>query len=191
MMLACEIYNNFEHIDEVWIIPCGDGRTDKILRSKVYHRIKMLELIKHDLVYPDLPVYINKTEYENKMFMPTYDLLMKLKKENPSYSFSFCFGSDLLISLPTWEDSQTIIDNFELIVLSRPGYDIKNIDYIRKCLILETHLDHSSTQIRMRIGDVVDKKHRIHLGISGLTSRSVIKYIYDNSLYKVESTCEI
>lgn len=191
MILACEIYNSFEHIDEVWIVPCGDGRDDKKLRCTVDKRIKMLELIKEDFIYQDLPVYINEIESINGRFMPTYELLNKLKVDFPDYSFSFCLGSDLLQSLPYWDSGKNIINEFELIVLARPGYDYKNIYYIDKCKVLETQFDNSSTKIRSRIDTVLEKKNKVHLGISGLTSRSVINYIYENNLYKVDSICEL
>ena len=190
MILACEIYNNLEHIDEVWIVPCGDGRDDKQLRSSIKHRIAMIELIKEDLIYEDLPVYINKAEYENGKFMPTWDLLIKLSTEYPNYKFSFCLGSDLLSSLKSWEYGEQIIEKFEIIVLSRPGFEYKNIDFIDKCRILDTKYDNSSTIVRNRIEDVLNKQNKIHLGISGLTSRSVINYIYINNLYKVNSISE-
>mmetsp|Transcript_15135 Transcript_15135/g.15683 ORF Transcript_15135/g.15683 Transcript_15135/m.15683 type:complete len:272 (+) Transcript_15135:35-850(+) len=190
MVLACEIYNSFEHIDEVWIVPCGDGRKDKSLRCNAIHRINMLELIKQDLVYVDLPVFIDRTEYKNKQYMPTYDLLRKLQGDYPNYTFSFCLGSDLLKGLPKWEYGTNIINEFELIVLCRPGYKIEGVSFIDKCKVLETNYENSSTQVRQRIESVLEKKHKVHLGISGLTSRSVLRYIYENGLYMVESSCE-
>ena len=183
MILACEIYNNFSHIDEVWIVPCGDGRKDKKLRCNAYNRIKMLSLIRNDVVYPDLPVNIELTEYNNKKFMPTYDLLKKLKNDYSTYNFSFCLGSDLLVSLPKWEYGMDIINEYELIIMHRPGYEIKNLNLLKKYHILESTLDNSSTKIRNRIEEVINKKHKVYLGISGLTSRSVIQYIIENELY--------
>ena len=192
MILACEIYNNFSHIDEVWMVPCGDGRKDKTNRSNIFHRIKMLECIKNDLIYEDLPVYIDLTEYNNKKYMPTIQLFDKLSKDHPTYKFSFCLGSDLIKSLHRWEEGLRIINEFELIVLKRPGYDLSGVSYIDKCKILETNFDGSSTQIRNRIDDVIKTKSKIHLGIAGLTTRSVLKYIYENSLYLVESNiCDV
>lgn len=186
--MACEIYNQFDYIDEVWIIPCGDGRSDKNLRSSCEHRINMLELIKKDLVYEDLPVYIDKTELHNNKYMPTIDLLEKLKRDYPTYNYTFCFGSDLLSSLPNWEYGETIINNYNKIVMTRPGHSV-DVFYKDKCKFLVSNFDNSSTQIRDRISSVIEKKHKIHLAISGLTTRSVIDYIYENNLYKVESFC--
>jgi nicotinate-nucleotide adenylyltransferase len=190
MILACEIYNQLDNIDEVWIAPCGDGRVDKNIRCDINHRIKMLELIKQDIVYGDLPVYINDTEKLNGMYMPTWNLLTKLQEDYQDYTFSFCFGSDLVKGLPNWEYGKDIIEKFDLVVLSRPGYDYKDVDYINKCKILETNFDNSSTRVRQRIEEVIKKKHKVHLAISGLTSRSILQYIYENNLYKVESSCK-
>lgn len=189
MILACEVYNQLDFIDEVWLTPCGDGRADKKLRTTGADRVKMLELIKGDVVYEDLPIYINKQEIENGKYMPTIDLLTKLQSTYPFTKFYFTFGSDLAKSLPKWESGEQIINDFGLIMINRPGHVISDIPYIDKCHIINTNLDGSSTTIRNRIDSVLNKKNKIHLGISGLTSRSVLKYIYDNCLYKVESKC--
>ncbi len=188
LIVACEIYNNFEFIDEVWIVPCGDGREDKKLRTSVDHRINMLERIKSDLVYNDLPIFIKTTEKDNGKFMPTIELLEKLKADNITCNFNFCFGSDLAKSLPTWEFGDKIIKDYGLILIQRPGYETKEISYLDKCLILTSNLDFSSTVIRKRIGNFMKTKKRVHLGISGMTTKSVIDYIYENGLYTVEVT---
>lgn len=188
LIVACEIYNNFEFIDEVWIVPCGDGREDKKLRTSIDHRINMLECIKNDLAYSDLPIYIKSTEKENGKFMPTFDLLERLKSQNSTYNFYFCFGSDLANSLPRWEFGEKIISDYGLILIQRPGYETKGIPYLDKCSILTSNLDFSSTIIRNRIENFMTKKNRVHLGISGMTTKSVIDYIYKNGLYKVDIT---
>lgn len=152
----------------------------------------MLELIIKDVVYSDLPVYVNSAEIENGTFMPTYDLLTKLSNDFPEYKFYFTFGSDLAESLPNWEYGNEIINKYNPILISRPGYKIfdkeSTINYIDKCIVIQSYLDVSSTLVRNRIEEKQYKKDKIHLGISGLTSRSVLNYIYKNSLYKIETT---
>jgi len=44
----------------VWIVPCGDGREDKSLRTEGKHRLKMLELILSDLIDEDVPIKVRK-----------------------------------------------------------------------------------------------------------------------------------
>lgn len=181
--VACEIYNQLYDIDEVWIIPCGDHRTDKVLRTEIKHRLKMLELILNDIVYPDIPIFVKNTEETHGKFMPTIELLDELKIKNPDYSFFFSLGSDLTSSLKTWEEYDRIINDFGLILISRPSYPLE--EEFKHFKIVKIELDGSSSQVRNRIQCMLKEKNKVHLGISGLTTRSVIDYIYNCGLYKV------
>lgn len=191
IMIACEIYNQFDFIDEVWLVPCGDFRDDKNLKANCKHRINMLELIKNDIIYEDLPIHICNVEDENGKFMPTIDMLNKLKHDYNHITFYFCIGSDLALSILKWESGYEIINNYGIIIITRPGYEIVDLSYKDKCHILNTCLDLSSTVIRNRIEKFLMKKNKIHLGISGITSKSVLEYIYNNELYRVETECVI
>lgn len=188
-MIACEIYNQVEIIDEVWIVPCGDGRSDKGLKSDAVHRLEMLKLLKDDLIYDDLPIFIKDTEIQNKKYMPTWDLLEKLSKDYPTNKFFFSCGSDISNSIITWDFGKELCEKYNFIVITRPGYSITEYKDLKSYIILECSYDNSSTKIRSRIEEFLDKKNKVHLGISGLTSRSVLNYIYSNNLYKIDSVC--
>jgi nicotinate (nicotinamide) nucleotide adenylyltransferase len=188
-MIACEIYNQVKIIDEVWIVPCGDGRSDKGLKSDAIHRLKMLELLKMDLIYDDLPIFIKDTEIQNKKYMPTWDLLEKLNKDYPENKFFFSCGSDIANSIITWDFGKELCEKYNFIIITRPGYSIIEYKDLKSYIILECSYDNSSTKIRSRIEEFLDKKNKVHLGISGLTSRSVLNYIYSNNLYKIDSIC--
>ena len=58
VQIAAEIYNTHEDIDEVWIVPCGDGRGDKSLKTAAKHRLKMLEIILLDVLGEDVPIKV-------------------------------------------------------------------------------------------------------------------------------------
>ncbi len=60
LKIAKEIYNTFKDIDEIWLIPCGDGRNDKKLKTEGNHRIEMLKLILLDLIDEGIPIKVNK-----------------------------------------------------------------------------------------------------------------------------------
>ena len=51
--------------------------------------------------------------------------------------------------------------------------------------IFETNFEGSSTVIRNRIFNYLENTNKINLGINGLTTNSVIKYIIENKLYKI------
>jgi len=125
IQVACEIYNCLDDIDEVWMIPCGDQRTDKKLKVEGKHRLKMLEMTKHDIIIDDLPILVKDTEIANQKYMPTYDLLTKLQKENPDDQFSFCLGSDIAKSLIKWDNGEKLMKEFQFIIINRPSYQIE------------------------------------------------------------------
>jgi nicotinic acid mononucleotide adenylyltransferase len=60
VQIASEIYNTHEDVDEVWIVPCGDGRGDKSLKTKGLHRLAMLELILTDIIGNNAPIKVFK-----------------------------------------------------------------------------------------------------------------------------------
>ncbi len=69
IQIASEIYNTHEDIDAVWIIPCGDGRGDKSLKTKAVHRIKMLNLILKDIIGDKAPIEVNTKFKKNKLVL--------------------------------------------------------------------------------------------------------------------------
>jgi len=57
---VCEVYNTFEEIHEVWIVPCGDERMDKTFIANSQHRLNMIELLKKDLISDTIPIKVLK-----------------------------------------------------------------------------------------------------------------------------------
>ena len=56
--IVCEVYNSFEEINEVWIVPCGDERHDKIPKASSKQRFDMIELLKKDLITESIPIRV-------------------------------------------------------------------------------------------------------------------------------------
>jgi nicotinate-nucleotide adenylyltransferase len=182
---VAEVYNSYSDIDEVWIMPCGDGRGDKNLRTPGTHRLEMVELIKKDILDECVPIKVSDEEIKRGEYMPTYNLLVHLKELYPEDEFLFCIGADLVSGIKKWDQSEKLIDEFEFIVISRPGYVANPREVLKKQRQLETIIDGSSTKIRNRIQEHFENK--FNLAINGLTTTSVIKYIKENNLYSVNS----
>lgn len=187
MQIACEIYNNFEHIDQVWIVPCGDGRCDIKLRTPANHRLNMLHLIKDDLIAHNVPIFIDETEINRGEYIPTYYLLKELEETHKDMEFVFCIGTDLLEGLKTWDECDKLVEEFEFIIVSREDYplvlDLPEVVYPKKYEVLETIISGSSTKVRNRIHSRIENK--LNLAINGLTTNRVIKYIQENKLYSI------
>ena len=142
MQIACEIYNNFENIDQVWLVPCGDGRSDKKLRTSASDRLSMLHLIKDDLIAPNVPIYIDETEVNRGEYVPTYFLLKELTEKHKDKEFIFCIGTDLLGGLKTWDECEKLVDEFEFIITSREDYplvlDQPDVVYPKNYIVLKS-----------------------------------------------------
>ena len=183
IQIACEVYNNIPEISEVFIIPCGDGRSDKSLRTPSSHRLKMLKLIIEDLLTEEIPIKIDTTEIEKGEYIPTYFLLKDLEKKYPDKEFVFIIGSDLIEGLYCWDESEKLVNEYKFIIIKRDNYPLnQNVKLFPKNYnVLESINTGSSTDIRGRIKQFKGKK--ACLGIGGLTTYRVIKYIEDNKLY--------
>jgi nicotinate-nucleotide adenylyltransferase len=187
IQIACEIYNKIDNIDEVWISPCGDGREDKSLKTPYKHRLKMLKLIKDDLLNENIPIIISEYEGNNK-WLPTLFLMRELHKNYPDKNFIFVIGSDLFEKIQTWKpDPIKLLEEVEFLIISRDKYPfIENkpgIKYPNKYQVLELNYSGSSTEIRERLKNKNYKKE--NYCINGLTSKKVINYIIENKLYNI------
>ena len=58
VQVVAEVYNECQFIDEVWIVPCGDARSDKKLKANGKDRIAMLKLILEDIIDERVPVFV-------------------------------------------------------------------------------------------------------------------------------------
>lgn len=110
-------------------------------------------------------------------------LLCHFRKEYPKFSFVFICGTDILDSIREWNYGNELCEEFEFIICRRLNYLPAPENYPKKYKILETYIDASSTKIRNRISEHIKSRKKFDLGISGLTTKSVIKYISRNHLY--------
>jgi nicotinate-nucleotide adenylyltransferase len=122
--------------------------------------------------------------------LPTYDLIKYLKEENPNSNFIFCMGTDLVKSFRTWENGEELAENQDFIILKRQGYEPDKELFPKTYRVVDTIIEGSSTKVRDRIKDQIEHKNKINLGINGLTTASVIKYIIDNALYQIPKSNE-
>lgn len=70
------------------------------------------------------------------------------------------------------------------------NYTPSQKNYPKNYRILDEFIDASSTKIRNRIDEQLKIKKKLDLGISGLTTKSVIKYIQEFKLYSLKNCHE-
>jgi len=100
--------------------------------------------------------------------------------------FVFVCGTDIIDSIRTWEFGNELCEEVEFIICKRINYTPLKENFPKRYRILEEFIDASSTKIRNRIDEHLKIKKKLDLGISGLTTKSVIKYIVENHLYALK-----
>jgi nicotinic acid mononucleotide adenylyltransferase len=127
---------------------------------------------------------VNDIEVKINKYLPTWDLITILQEKYPDYYFIFCMGTDLVESLRKWDNGDRLVNEVEFIIITRPEYNPDETCYPKNCQKLKIEIEGSSTKIRNRIREQIENKNKINLGITGLTTTSVIKYIIKEGLYQ-------
>ena len=195
MRLAAQILRSDE-VDEVWLTPCGP-RPDKKMATATHDRWAMCHVAVNSFFPPELPVKVCEVDVHRETAMFTYDMLKKLSLDfAKTHTFSFVIGTDWLQEESTdirgWESEEGItghklIQEFDFIVLRRPGYVVKgNLETFGprfKYLNVDGGYEliegnGSSTEVRQRLRSTKDV-----YSVAGLVPSGVLGYIKRQNLY--------
>lgn len=113
------IHHNLE-LDEIWMIFSENRFKDPAVYPSIHHRMEMAALMLK--AHKDLPVMLSTIEDDIGIHV-TADLLKEIQKQYPDDRFIWVMGADNLASLHTWENADDIMQNFDVIVINRPGYE--------------------------------------------------------------------
>ncbi len=127
--------------------------------------------------------------------------LSKLKKRYPDALIFFILGVDAFLDIRTWRDYKKVLEQCHFIVISRPGYDLKDAkkvlgeEYEDRIIRIsnspkpDPNLLQDSKIFLISIpsldvaSKVIRKKIKKGESISGLVDKSVEEYIRSNALY--------
>ena len=88
------------------------------------------------------------------------DTLTALSEQHPDSEFVFVCGMDSLQNFKNWREYQKILDNYELLVFPREGYDGGELINYPSVTVLKTPiLEISSTFIRQCVKEGRDVRH--------------------------------
>ena len=111
----------FTDLDEVWLVvsPQNPLKPKASLLAD-YHRLALARLAVED--HPHLKV----TDIEFKMPKPSYtiDTLTWLSEKYPSNTFILIGGTDNFKHFHKWKNYEQILNQYQLYVYPRPGYDL-------------------------------------------------------------------
>jgi nicotinate-nucleotide adenylyltransferase len=116
----------------------------------------------------DIEFHLPKPSY-------TSATLTYLKDKYPRYEFSIIIGSDSFQNLVKWKNYETIVNNYELIIYKRPGFEVINNIGARVSIMNAPLLEISATYIRELI-----KKDK---SIKYLVPESIEQEVQTNRFY--------
>ena len=161
-------------VDEVVIVPAGDGYNKKGLASG-NHRYEMIKKV----VEKESNISVSDIEIiNNKLY--TYETLDYFRKLNDNSELYLVMGSDNLMEFNTWKEYEYILNNYILIVFLRNGQSKDDFKEYHKdnVIFIEYDFDVSSTEIRNNI-----KKENFQ-NVKGEIDEDVLKYIEKFKLYQ-------
>lgn len=147
----------FSDLDELWFVvsPQNPFKKKEDLMDD-NDRLKMVELALEG------DPRMKASDIEFTMPQPSYTIntLRALSEQHPGDQFVFICGMDSLEGLPRWKEAQAILDNYELLVFPRKGYDGGELIHHPHVSILETPvIEVSSTFIRNSMRAGKDVRH--------------------------------
>ena len=164
----------FSDLDELWFVVSPQNplkRKSDLLDDT--ERLKMVQLAVGDdprFCVSDVEKHLSRPSY-------TINTLTALTEQHPDCRFVFICGMDSLQNLHQWLEYQRILDNFELLVFPREGYDGGELAHHPAVTILKTPiLEISSTFIRQSIKEGRDVRHFV--------PEKVFAYMREMGIYK-------
>jgi nicotinate-nucleotide adenylyltransferase len=163
----------FTEIDEVWyLVSPHNPLKDKDLLLPENTRFTMTEeaLSSYE--------YLRASNYEFSLPVPSYTIntLENLKVSYPEHTFYLLIGADNWVTFDKWKDYKKIIENFNILVYPRLGYNIDSDIPLNVKVLASPIIEISSTFIRESI--IKGKNVRAFL------PEKVFTYISKNNLYK-------
>ena len=147
----------FSDLDELWFVVTPQNplkKKDDLLDDD--ERLKMVQLALGD----DPRFHVSDIEMHLPTPSYTINTLTSLSEQNPDAEFVFICGMDSLQNFKNWREYQRILDNYELLVFPREGYDGGELANYPSVTILKTPiLEISSTFIRQCIKEGRDVRH--------------------------------
>ena len=147
----------FSDLDELWFVVTPHNplkKTEDLLDDD--ERLKMVQLALGEdprFIVSDIEMHLPTPSY-------TINTLTALSEQNPDCEFVFICGMDSLQNLKNWREYQKILDNYELLVFPREGYDGGELINYPSVTVLKTPIiEISSTFIRQCIKEGRDVRH--------------------------------
>jgi nicotinate-nucleotide adenylyltransferase len=150
-LIVIECVRDALQFDKVLFIPSAQtpNKQNSVL-APAAARLAMTQLaVEHNAAFE-----VSDIEIQRKGISYTIDTINAVSALYPRASLSLIIGSDNLLEFETWKAPDDILAKAELVVMTRPGYDLRTIDskLIRIAKMVNVPaIGISSTDIRRRV----------------------------------------
>lgn len=149
--------------------------------NEIKHRLKMCEMALR--AYGNDKFKVSDLEAHREGVTFTSETLEILKNDYPDTNLFFITGTDAVFSLPSWHNSEEILELATIIAVTRKGYHEPNAEqekflekYSDKIKVVEADvIDASSSEIRRLLWNRQD--------VSDYVPSSIFNYMLNNNLY--------
>ena len=164
----------FSDLDELWFVVTPQNplkKKEDLLDDD--ERLKMVQLAVGD----DERFHVSDIEMHLPTPSYTINTLAALSEQYPDCEFIFICGMDSLQNLKNWREYQKILDNYELLVFPREGFDGGDLINYPSVNVLKTPIiEVSSTFIRNCVNEGRDVRH--------FMPEKAFRYMDENRFYK-------
>jgi nicotinate-nucleotide adenylyltransferase len=164
----------FTSADELWFVVSPHNPFK--FRSELvdfHHRLNMV-----NIAFEGLGLPVTVSDIENTLPQPSYTIntIDALSAKYPGRKWSLLIGADNLVHFHLWKDSAKIIEQHQLLVYPRMGFDDEELCKKNSAMKLDAPvMEISSTFIRNNIS----KGHNLRALLPG----RVFEYIHEHGLY--------
>lgn len=161
-------------LKEVWLVVSPQNPLKKKSSlAKDYDRLHLVRLATED----NLKLKASNIEFDLPKPSYTVDTLTYLKEKYPKKEFVLIMGGDNLGTFHKWKNYETILNNYQIYVYSRPKYDLGQLATHASVSLFEAPMmDISASYIRKSI--------KAGKSIQYLVTPEVFEYIEASGLYK-------
>ncbi len=164
----------FSDLDELWFVVTPQNplkKKEDLLADE--ERLRMVQLAVGDdprFRVSDVEMHLPTPSY-------TINTLTALSDQYPDCRFVFVCGMDSLQNFKNWREYQKILDNYELLVFPREGYDGGDLVRHPSVTVLKTPIvEVSSTFIRRCVKEGRDVRH--------FMPERAFRYMKENRFYE-------
>lgn len=173
-MIIANHFVQYTDLDEVWMVVSPQNPLkNKASLAKDSDRLHLVQLAIGD----NTKIKASNVEFSLPIPSYTIDTLTYLREKYPTKKFSLIMGGDNLATIEKWKNFELLIDNFDIYVYQRPGFE--NGPYANHANV------HILSDVPMMEISATFIRQSISLGksIQYLVPDEVFKYIDHSSMY--------